>query len=70
MRISPLDPGEEASRIAADMKLIYAYIVWGGMATALGTGVWLSTVKHMHWPLALCFLAFVVGVGKIGCKTH
>ena len=52
------------------MKLIYAYLVWAAMAAFLGIGLWLLTVKHMAWPLALGVLAFVVGVGKIGCKTH
>lgn len=52
------------------MKLIYAYLVWGGMAAFLGTGLYLSTVKHSHWMLAVGILGFVVGVAKIGCKTH
>ena len=52
------------------MKLIYAYLVWGGIAALLGTSLWILTVKGAIWPLAICLLGFVIGVGKIGCKVH
>jgi len=51
------------------MKLILAFLVWGGMAAVLVTGLLLA-LKGSFWLLALGLLGFIFLVAKIGCLSH
>jgi hypothetical protein len=51
------------------MKLILAFLVWGGMAAVLVTGL-LMAMNGKVWLLALGLVGFIVLVGKIGCLSH
>ena len=51
------------------MKLILAFLVWGGMAAVLVLGL-LMALKGSFWLLALGLLGFILLVAKIGCLSH
>jgi hypothetical protein len=51
------------------MNVILAILVWVIMATILVTGVVLA-VKGSFWLLILGFVAFVLGIAKVGCLSH
>ena len=51
------------------MKLILAFLVWGGMAAVLIFGL-LMALKGSFWLLALGLLGFILLVAKIGCLSH
>jgi len=53
----------------AAMGFIKALLVWTVMALIIGSGVVLAA-KGSPLLLILSVLAFVVGVGKLGCSTH
>jgi len=51
------------------MKLVWASLIWLGMAATLATGIVLA-IKGSPWLLVLGFLAFVLAFAKIGCLHH
>ncbi|MEW6159962.1 MAG: hypothetical protein AB1813_21240 [Verrucomicrobiota bacterium] len=52
------------------MNLLYAILVWMVMGIVLGVGLWLMTAKGSPWLLVVGLLGFILGVARIGCRTH
>ncbi len=52
------------------MKFVYACLAWLAIASVLGLGLWLLTVKGSPWLFIAAVVGFIGAVGKIGCQTH
>ncbi len=51
------------------MKFVGAFVVWLLIAAVLGFGLWKVSHGASIWFLIVPTIAFIVAVGKIGCKT-